>query len=133
MRTSLHNLDYCVSRKASASAKSVPADKLEEYERLVRTVPGIERKGASVPYTSMNGNMFSYLESDGTLALRLPEDARQEFMDRYKTGLHVGRGVVQKEYVDVPAALLANTTELSAYFARSVEYAKSLKPKPTKR
>lgn len=120
-----------MSRKAAAS--TVPADKLEQYERLVRTVPGIDRKGASIPYTSMNGNMFSYLESDGTLALRLPAEARQKFIERYKTGLHVGRGVVQKEYVDVPAALLANTKELSPYFAQSVEYAKSLKPKPTKR
>ena len=120
-----------MSRKAAPTG--VPADRLVQYERLVSTVPGIERKGASIPYTSMNGNMFSYLESDGTLALRLPADLRQEFMERYGTGLHVGRGVVQKEYVDVPPALLANTPELSPYFAQSVEYAKSLKPKPTKR
>ena len=122
-----------MSRKANPAVKSVPGDKLEQYERLVRAVPGIDRKGASMPYTSLNGNMFSYLESDGTLALRLPTAVREEFMDRYKTGLHVGRGVVQKEYVDVPASLLANTAELTPYFAESVGYAKSLKPKPTKR
>ena len=96
-------------------------------------MPGIDRKGATMPYTSMNGNMFSYLDSDGTLALRLPAEARQEFMDRYKTSLHVAHGVTQKEYVDVPPSLLANTKDLSPYFAKSVEYAKSLKPKPTKR
>ena len=37
------------------------------------------------------------------------------------------------EYVDVPATLLHRTAEMSRYFARSYEYAKTLKPKPTKR
>lgn len=40
MCCSLHNLDYRVSRKATSSG--VPADKLEHYERLVLTVPGID-------------------------------------------------------------------------------------------
>ena len=40
---------------------AVPPDRLELYERLVATLPGIERKGATMPYTSVNGHMFSYL------------------------------------------------------------------------
>ena len=42
-------------------ATSVPSDKLELYEKLVATNPKVERKGATVPYTSLNGHMFSYL------------------------------------------------------------------------
>lgn len=41
------------------------ADSLELYEKLVATNPGIERKGATVPYTSINGHMFSYLSKGG--------------------------------------------------------------------
>jgi len=44
-------------KTAEAPARS----KLELYERVVATVPGVERKGATIPYTSLNGHMFSYL------------------------------------------------------------------------
>jgi hypothetical protein len=111
----------------------VPADKLALYEKLVATVPGVERKGATVPYTSLNGNMFSYLGKTGTLALRLPEPAREAFLARYKTTLCTQYGIVQKEYVEVPDALLQKTVELKKHFADSFKYVSSLKPKPTTR
>jgi hypothetical protein len=38
-----------------------------------------------------------------------------------------------KEYVAVPADLLARTPELAPYLAKTYTYAKSLKPKPTTR
>ena len=47
-------------------------DKLALYEKLVATNPKVERKGATVPYTSVNGHMFSYLSKEAKLALRLP-------------------------------------------------------------
>ena len=48
----------------------------------------------------------SYLDADGTLALRLPAGDRERFVERYGTRLHEAYGIVQKEYVTVPAALL---------------------------
>jgi hypothetical protein len=111
----------------------VPADKLELYEKLVATIPGVERKGATVPYTSVNGHMFSYLSKAGKLELRLPEDARSAFLERYDAKLCEQYGIVQKEYVEVPDALLKKTSELKKYFALSFSYVGSLKPKPTTR
>jgi len=111
----------------------VPEDKLALYEKLVATLPGVTRKGATVPYTSLNGNMFSYLSKTGTLALRLPEQARDAFLKKYKTTLCKQYGIVQKEYVEVPDALLKKTSELKEYFALSFAYVSSLKPKPTTR
>jgi len=58
--------------------------KLELYEKLVATRQSVERKGATVPYTSHNGHMFSYLSKDGKLALRLPAEARAAFLKKYK-------------------------------------------------
>jgi len=113
--------------------KTVPADKLALYEQLVATIPDLERKGASVPYTSLNGHMFSYLTADGSLALRLPKDLREAFLTKYQTKLVEAYGIVQKEYVTVPDELLKKTDELTLYFAASYEYVKSLKPKPTKK
>lgn len=84
-------------------------------------------------YTSLNGNMFSYLHASGAMALRLPTGEREKFLEKYKTRLFEAYGFVQKEYVTVPDALLARTAELKPYFAMSYEYAKGLKPKPAKK
>jgi len=110
-------------------ASTVPPELLDLYRSVAATVTGVEVKGATVPYTSLNGHMFSYLAKDGTLALRLPEEEREPFLKKYRTSLCVAYGVVQKEYVVVPEKLLQNTKELSPHFRRSLEYVKSLKPK----
>ena len=77
--------------------------------------------------------MFSILAPDGTLGLRLPKAAIEDFLLRYQTNLREAYGIVQKEYVVVPDALLKNTAELQPYFQQSYDYVKGLKPKPTKK
>lgn len=103
------------------------------YDDLVATIPSVERKGASVPYTSHNGHMFSYLSKSGTLALRLPADVRDAFLKKYKSRLCMQYGIVQKEYVEVPDALLRKPSELKKYFALSFDYVRSLKAKPSRK
>ena len=102
------------------------------YAELVATVGEASLKGAKIPYTSMNGNMYSYLGENG-VGLRLPANVREEFLAKYQTTLYHSHGIVQKEYVTVPPDLLATTGELAPYFRVSFDYAKTLKPKPTKR
>jgi len=104
---------------AKAAPAAVPADKLELYEKLVATNPSVERKGATVPYTSLNGHMFSYLSKEGKMALRLPAEDREAFLKKYKTKLCDAYGIVQKEYVEVPDSLLPSTRELKKLFDRS--------------
>jgi hypothetical protein len=118
---------------AAKNESPIPAAKLDLYEKLVATNPALERKGAKVPYTSLNGHMFSYLSSTGTMALRLPEEERENFIKKYRTKLMEAYGIVQKEYVSVPGSLLKKTQELKVYFDASYNYVKSLKPKPTTR
>jgi len=108
----------------------VPSDKLALYEKLVATNPKVERKGATVPYTSLNGHMFSYL-SKGKLALRLPPADREAFLKKYKAKLCEAYGKVQPEFIVVPDSLLAKTGELKKFFDSSYAYVASLKPKPT--
>jgi len=119
------------ANRMSKSVPRAPADRVALYEALLATIPKIERKGATMPYTSVNGNMFSLLTPEGTLALHLPSDEREAFLARYNTTLCEQYGTVMKEYVSVPPALLENTRGLAKYLKLSYEYACSLKPKPT--
>jgi hypothetical protein len=113
-------------------ATTILPERLVWYDRLVATIPSVERKGDTVPYTSWSGHMFSYLTGDGILALRLPAEARAEFLERYHTTLCEAYGVVQQEYVVVPEALLQQTQELHPYFQISFAYVNSLRPKSQK-
>ena len=117
-----------------AASKKTPyphPEKLALLEQLVAVIPGLERKGDTMPYTSLNGHMFSYIDKDGTYVLRLPAEAREAFIKKYKSKLHEAYGIIQKEYVDVPDKLMNNIKELMPYFTASYEYIKTLKPKPT--
>lgn len=101
---------------------------LAAYDALVAMRPG-ERRGNTMPYTSINGQMFSFLTPDGTLALRLPSADREAFLERYGTQLIEQHGAVMKEYVAVPHGLLDRPGELKPCFDRGAEYVSALKPK----
>jgi hypothetical protein len=115
---------------AKPATLNAPAEKLAQYEKLVATNPKVERKGDTVPYTALNGHMFSYLSKEGKLALRLPAVEREAFLKKYNAKLCEAYGRVQSEYVEVPDSLLASTRELKKFFDCSYEYVASLKPKP---
>jgi hypothetical protein len=110
-----------------------PADCVAAYERAVATLGEVERKGAANPYTSVNGNMVSVLRADGVLGLRLSPADRAAFLAEHAATLFESYGAVMPEYVAVPPALLADTAALTPWMARSWDYAKALKPKPTTR
>ena len=117
----------------SKLAAAVDPERLAPYERLVATQPDVERKGASMPYTSFNGNMSSYLDAADGMALRLAANDRTRFMAEHDARLLEAYGIVQKEYVHVPEVLLNDTAALAPWFAASCDYVRGLKPKPTKR
>src|SRR5580704_7874566 len=122
-----------MSPQAKKKKSGVPEEKLALFDKLIAIRPEIERKGANNAYAAINGNMFLLMQADGVLAIRLPDDAREEFLKKYKAKLHEAYGAVMKEYVAVPGAALGKTKELQKYVAASCDYAKTLKAKPTKK
>src|SRR5215831_18812915 len=64
------------------------------YDKLVATNPRVERKGDTMPYTSVNGNMFSVVTKDDIICLRLPADQRDAFSAKFKTKPVVMYGTV---------------------------------------
>jgi hypothetical protein len=116
-----------MSPQAKPKKSGVPADKLELFDKLIAIRSEIERKGANNAYAAVNGNIFLLMQPDGVLAIRLPGDAREEFLKKYKAKLHEAYGAVMKEYVAVPDAVPGKTKELQKYVASSYDYAKGLR------
>lgn len=110
-----------------------PTEALQEYAQAVAASgDGATVKGARNPYTSHNGHMYSFINAAGGMALRLSDELRVEFLDRYDSGPVMSYGSVMRGYVTVPETLLADTAELARWLRRSRTWIATLAPKPTR-
>jgi hypothetical protein len=109
-----------------------PPDALERYAAVVEAA-GEPVKGAKNPYTSRNGHMYSFLDRDGAMALRLSEELADEFLARYESRPVMQYGSVMRGYVLIPDELLSDPEELGSWFAKAYDWIGTLEPKPTKK
>ena len=111
-----------------------PPAALAAYRSVVEgSHSGAEVKGAKNPYTSRNGHMFSFLDADGTMALRLSDELTEEFRSSFESGDVRQYGATMRGYSSVPAELLADPDTLAAWFDWSWEWIGTLPAKPTKK
>lgn len=109
------------------------ASVIDLYDRLIARHAGLGRKGKATAYTAMNGNMFSFVGPDGQLCIRLSKADKAAFDGQFGAEPVVRYNSVMDGYVAVTDALLSDEELLSEWFAKSVDFAQSLKPKPTKK
>ena len=109
-----------------------PSAALQRYAAVVEGAGDVV-KGAKNPYTSRNGHMFSFLDGDGTMAIRLSDELADEFHSKYESGPVVQYGSVMRGYVSVPDDLPADTQAISSWFQKASEWIATLEPKATKK
>jgi hypothetical protein len=106
---------------------------LEFYKRTVAKHEDIKVKGAKTFYTAINGNMFSFVDDQVRICLRFSEDRKAELNEFYGSTDVLQYGAVMRGYVPFSGEVAVDETTLDKLFSESLEFAKSLKPKPTKR
>jgi len=109
-----------------------PSNALDRYAAVVESA-GEVVKGAKNPYTSRNGHMFSFLDGDGTMAIRLSDELGDEFLSTYESGPVIQYGSVMRGYVSVPDDLLSDTKAIGSWFKKAYEWIGTLEPKATKK
>jgi hypothetical protein len=107
--------------------------KLALYQDLVAEFEDFAIKGKASAYTSLNGNMFSFLSPDGVWAFRLSEEDRAEYESTYGPSEVIQYNSVMRGYVEIREELGKDPEPLGIWFARCVANARTLKPKPTKK
>jgi len=111
-----------------------PPEALARYSAVVeQSAADTVVRGGKNPYTSRNGHMFSFLDKDGAMALRLSDEQAERFRSEYDSGPVTQYGSVMHGYVSVPEDLLERTAELAAWFDESFEWTGTLPPKATKK
>ncbi len=99
------------------------------YKKIVDANPNFELKGKTMPYTSANGYMFSQLNKDGQLGIRLSKADILEFDKNFGAEPFLSYGAVMREYVLIPDALLSNLDVLASCLQKGFDYVMSLPPK----
>jgi len=77
--------------------------------------------------------MFSFLDADGAMALRLSDELADEFQSQYESGPVIQYNSVMRGYVSVPDSLLADTKTIADWFTKAHDWIGTLPPKPTKK
>ena len=99
------------------------------YDQLIALCPGIKRKGKTMPYTSDNGYMFTLLNKDAQIGIRLSKDDGEAFMEKYNTGRYKSHGAFLKGYVLIPEELHSDLDLLATYVIKGHEFVMTLPPK----
>ena len=118
------------ARKPSSAA---PETETRLYVAAVAATEGCELKGATMPYTSINGNMYSFLDKNGVVAIRLGESERAELGQIGGEPYVHESGAAMKEYMSLPSGILADKRDAAVWIGKSLAFAGTLKPKATAR
>lgn len=110
-----------------------PPEALRHVQALVDLSGNGEVKGNKNPYTSRNGHMFSFLDPDGGMALRMSPEMEAEFREAFDSGDVIQYNAKMHGYSSVPVSLLADTDALRHWYDRAREWIGTLQPKPTKK
>jgi TfoX/Sxy family transcriptional regulator of competence genes len=109
-----------------------PPELVEVFEAVFPGPPAVARPMFGYPAGFVNGNMFMSLHQEH-MVLRLPDGPRAELLAAEGAGtFEPMAGRPMKEYVTVPASLLASPEELEPWVARALAYGASLPPKAAK-
>jgi len=104
-------------------------DVLDIYQNAISKCPEIERKGKSVPYTSSNGHMFSFINKDGDLGIRFSKERQQEYFNKYNTSYFHSHGAKMNGYIQITNSMLEDQDLIVELLLESYNYVNSLKPK----
>ncbi len=107
-------------------------EKIKIYNELCASSTKFERKGKTMPYTSANGYMFSLLNKEDEIGIRLSKESQASFKEKYNATIFKSHGAVMRDYVKIPDELLHSDRKLiENLLDESFEFVMSLPPKPT--
>jgi len=99
------------------------------YENLLQKCHRFERKGKTVPYTSANGHMFSFINKEGDLVIRFSKSTQEEYFEKYQTSYFKSHNAVMRGYIHITDKMLMNEDDLVLLLNESYDYVMSLPKK----
>lgn len=105
----------------------------DAYDAVINGDDRVELKGKTMHYTSMNGNMFSFVSKDGEVGFRMSKENQQWFKDNHGAGVMYQHNSVMRDYVHLTEESVFDMDVMKDALNKSVEFAETLPVKPTKK
>ncbi len=98
------------------------------FEAAISAANQIERKGKANPYTSANGHMFSQINKDNQLGIRLPKPRQKELLDEYGAGPFKSYGATMRDYVCVTEEMLSDQALIISLLEEGLAFVSAMPP-----
>lgn len=107
--------------------------KLKLYDFLVGKCPRLERLGKTMPYTAVNGYMFSLLNKAGEIGIRFSKEKQQHYMASYDTTNYKSYGAIMNGYILITEKMLEDANLITQLLNESYDYFNSIAPNKHKK
>ena len=98
------------------------------YERAIAASSAFERKGKANPYTSANGHMFSQINKDDQLGIRLPKRRQVDLATAFGAGPFKSYGATMRDYVCLTDGMLADEALVTDLLVEGFAFVSAMPP-----
>ena len=98
------------------------------FEAAISATKQIERKGKANPYTSANGHMFSQINKDDQLGIRLPKPRQKALLDEYGAGPFKSYGATMRDYVCLTDEMLSDQALITSLLQEGLAFVSAMSP-----
>lgn len=103
-------------------------DLIALFEKAISASGAFERKGKANPYTSANGHMFSQINKDDQLGIRLSKPRQKELLEEYGAGPFKSYGATMRDYVCLTEEMLSVPTLVSRLLEEGFQFVSAMPP-----
>lgn len=103
-------------------------DLIKLYEKAIAATDRAERKGKANPYTSTNGHMFSQINKDDQIGVRLPKPRQKELLAQYGAGPFKSYGATMRDYVCLNDDMLREPGLLTRLLEEGFDFVAAMPP-----
>lgn len=106
----------------------IRSDLLELYEAAIARSGLFQRKGKANPYTSENGHMFSQINKDDQIGIRLPKARQGELLETYGAGPFKSYGATMRDYICLTDEMIADSELMTALLDEGFVFVSAMPP-----
>ena len=103
-------------------------DLINLFEDAIKASGRFERKGKANPYTSANGHMFSQINKDDQLGIRLPKARQKDLFETFGAGPFKSYGATMRDYVCMTPDMLTDATLMKTLLDEGFDFVSAMPP-----
>jgi hypothetical protein len=98
------------------------------FDSAIAASGDFARKGKANPYTSANGHMFSQINKDDQLGIRLPKSRQKALAEQFGAGPFKSYGATMRDYVCLTSEMLSEPALVTWLLEEAFAFVSAMPP-----